>query len=151
MQLATKGLCAPKENAKGKACVDALVASGITRPMPPSYMLTWPDDVTASSFTDIPAYERRPRRQVYSACVELIPGLREGRVPCMTARAEKVLEVRKVDATHADVHYARERTPTSGLPAVEAACGALIKPPADASISLLKTDTSGWTIAPQAP
>jgi hypothetical protein len=148
VQHATKGICVPKEGAgKAKACIDALVAANITHRMPDAYMVAWPDDVAGASFTDIPAYERRARNLVYSGCVELTGGLRDGRFPCADARAEKVLKVTNLDATHADVHYAREVVLRPTLTTIDAACGAVTRPPGESTVGFVK-GPSGWALAP---
>ena len=147
MQHVTKGICVPKEGAgKGKACVDALVAAGVTHKMPESYMLGWPDEVASASLTDIPAYERRPRSQVFSICVELVGELREGRFTCADARADKVVKVAATDDTHADVRYEREVKLRASVAAIDAACGAVTRPPGDSTVAFVK-GSSGWTLA----
>ena len=101
VQHATKAVCVPKEGAdKAKACVDALVAAGVTKPMPPAYMVAWPDDVEAMSLKDLPAYERHPRSLVYSTCVEL-GLLRDGRFTCADAKASEILRVAVLDDKNA--------------------------------------------------
>jgi hypothetical protein len=151
MQHSTKGICVPKEGAdKAKACIDALVAANVTHRMPDAYMVAWPDDVSGASFKDVPAYERRARNLVYSTCVELAGDLREGRFRCADAHAEKILKVTALDDTHADVHYAREIVLQPTVTAVDAACGAVTRPPGDATVGFLK-GPSGWTLASAAP
>ena len=147
MQHATKGICVPKEGGPElKACIDALVAANITRRMPDAYMVAWPDDVSGASFQDIPAYDRRPRNLVYSTCVELAGELRGGRFTCADAKVEKVLQVTARGPAHADVLYAREIVVRPTLAAIDAACGAVSRPPADATVSLAKGE-KGWALA----
>lgn len=147
MQHVTKGICVPKEGAdKARACVDALVAAGVTHRMPDSYMLAWPDEVASASLSDIPAYERRPRSLVYSTCVELVGELRDGRFNCAEARAEKVLKVTATDDTHAEVRYERELKMRPTLAAIDAACGAVTRPPGESTVAFVK-GPSGWTLA----
>ena len=151
MQHSTKGICVPKEGAdKAKACVEALVTANITHRMPNAYMVTWPDEVSGASLSDIPAYERRARNLVYSTCVELAGDLREGRFQCADAKAEKILKVTALDDTHADVRYAREVTLRPTLAAIEAACGAVSRPPGESTVAFTKDPASGWTRGPAA-
>jgi|GEM_PF-1960381 len=150
MQHSTKGLCVPKEGAeKARACVDALVAAGVTHRMPESYMLAWPDEVASASLTDIPAYERRSRSLVYGTCVELVGELREGRFTCADARADKVLKVTATGDTHAEVRYEREVKLRPTLTAIDAACGTVTRPPGESTVTFVK-GSSGWTLAPAA-
>lgn len=147
VQHSTKAMCVPREGAdKARACVDALVAAGITHKMPESYMLTWPDEVSGASLSDLPAYERRARNLTYSTCVELTGGLREGRFTCADVRAEKVLRVTSLDATHADVEYRREVSPRPSLAAIDAACGAVTRPPGESTVPFVK-DGAKWSLA----
>jgi hypothetical protein len=147
MQHTTKGICVPKEGAdKARACIDALVAAGVTHRMPESYMLAWPDEVASASLSDIPAYERRPRNLVYGTCVELVGDLREGRFTCADARADKILKITATDDTHAEVRYEREIKLRPTLPAIDAACGTVTRPPGESTAAFVK-GTSGWTLA----
>lgn len=147
MQHTTKGICVPKEGAdKARACIDALVAAGVTHRMPDSYMVAWPDEVASASLSDIPAYERRPRNLVYGTCVELVGDLREGRFTCADARADKILKVTTTDDTHADVRYEREIKLRPTLTAIDAACGTVTRPPGESTAAFVK-GTSGWTLA----
>jgi hypothetical protein len=156
MQHATRALCVPREGAeRARACIDALVAAGLTRRMPDAYMLGWPDDEATASLKDIPAYERRARNLVYLGCVELSDGLREGRFACADVRATKVLKVTSTDATHADVLYERELSLQPAMAAIEAACGAVSRPAGEATVTFEK-GASGWapasaSLAPTAP
>lgn len=150
VQHVTKGMCVPKEGAdKAKACLDALVAAGVTHPMPEAYMLAWPDDVSSASLSVIPAYERRPRNLVYTACVELTGGLRTGLFTCADARAEKVTKVESKDPTHADVGYEREVTLRPTLTAIDAACGTVSRPPTATTAQLVKSGGT-WALASSA-
>ena len=147
MQYTTKGICVPKEGAdKAKACMSALVAAGVTKPMPADYMVTWPDEVSSASLSDIPAYERRARALIYSTCVELSGNLRDGRFPCADVQASKVLKVTATDDTHADVVYERAVALRPMLTAVDAACGTVSRPPGESTASFVKTD-AGWILA----
>jgi len=151
MQHATKGLCVPKEGAdKARICIDALVAANVTHRMPESYMVAWPDDVSGASLKDIPAYDRRARNLVYAGCVELAGDLRDGRFPCAEARADKILKVTALDATTADVRYSRAIEIKPTLAAIEAACGAVSRPPAESTIGFVKGG-DGWILASAAP
>jgi hypothetical protein len=151
VQHATKGLCVPKEGAeKARACVDALVAAGVTSRMPDAYMVGWPDDVAATSLKDLPAYERRARNLVYGTCVELTGDLRDGRFPCADAKAEKILKVTALDDKTADVRYARTIAIKPTLAAIEAACGTVTRPPGESTVGFVK-GASGWTIGSAAP
>ena len=147
VQHSTKGMCVPKEGAdKARACVEALLTAGVTHRMPDTYMLAWPDDVSAASLSDVPAYERRPRNLMYTTCVELTGDLRDGLFTCADVRAEKVLRVTAKDETHADVEYQREITLRASLAAIDAACGPATRPPGEAKVPFVKT-ASGWTLA----
>jgi hypothetical protein len=147
MQHATKGICVAKEGeTKARACIDALVAAGVTHRMPDAYMLAWPDEVSTASLSDIPAYERRPRSLVYGVCVELVNELRDGRFTCADVRAEKVLKVTASDETHADVRYQREVALRPALTAIDAACGTVTRPPGEATVPFVKSST-GWALA----
>jgi hypothetical protein len=147
MQHSSKGICVPKEGAeKARACIDALVAAGITQRMPSAYMLAWPDEVATASLADVPAYERRARNLIYGTCVELHGDLREGRFTCADVHAEKVLKVATTDTTHADVRYEREIKVRPTLSAIDAACGAVTRPPGEATVAFAK-GTTGWTLA----
>jgi hypothetical protein len=146
VQHVSKGLCVPREGAdQARACVEALVAAGITHRMPDTYMLGWPDDVSTASLSDVPAYERRARNLVYSTCVELAGGLREGLFTCADARAEKVLKVTSLDPTHADVQYQREVNLRPTLTAIDTACGAVTRPPGESTVAFTKT-SAGWQL-----
>lgn len=148
VQHVTKAVCVPKEGAaKARACIDALVAAGITQAMPESYMLTWPDEVATASLSDIPAYERRARKLTYGTCVALVGDLRGGRFACADVQASKVLKVTASDATHADVRYERDIKLRPTLPAIDAACGTVSRPPGDAQVAFTKND-SGWVLSP---
>jgi len=147
MQYTTKGICVPKEGAdKAKACMNALVAAGVTKPMPADYMVTWPDEVSSASLTDIPAYERRARALIYSGCVELSGNLRDGRFPCADVHAAKVMKVTATDDTHADVEYERAVALRPMITAVDAACGTVTRPPGESTVGFVKTD-AGWVLA----
>jgi hypothetical protein len=147
IQHVTKAACVPKEGAaKARACIDALVAAGITRPMPESYMLAWPDEVSGASLSDIPAYERRARNLIHGTCVELVGELRAGRFACADVRAVEVLKVTAPDPTHADVRYAREVKEKPSLAAIDTACGAVTRPASEAQSALVKS-ASGWDVA----
>lgn len=151
MQHVTKGICIPREGAdKARACVDALVAAGVTKRMDDGYMVGWPDDVAARSLSDVPAYERRPRNLIYSMCVELRGNLREGRFNCAEAKADKILKVTALDDKRAEVKYEREVQLRPTLPAIDAACGQVTRPPGEATASFVK-DASGWKLKPPEP
>jgi len=147
VQHITKAICVPKEGAgKARACINALVAAGVTHRMPDTYMFAWPDEVSSASLSDIPAYERRTRGLVYDVCVELVGDLRDGRFTCADARAEKVLKVTATDDTHADVRYQREVALRPMLTAVDAACGTVSRPPGESTVAFVKS-ASGWGLA----
>ena len=147
VQHATKAMCVPREGAeKARACVEALVTAGITRKMPETYMLTWPDEVSGASLSDVPAYDRRARNLTYITCVELVGDMRDGRFPCADVHADKVLKVTTIDPTHADVRYERDVKLKPTLPAIDAACGAVTRPPGEATVAFVK-GASGWVLA----
>jgi len=147
VQPITRAMCVPLQGAeKARACVDALVAAGITQPMDPSYMVTWPDEVTGVSLTDVSAYERKARNLLFGTCVAMSPALRVGLIPCAQARAEKVTRVTVKDERHADVHYDRELALRPSLAAIDAACGEVTRPPAGAIASFEKDAAGTWKI-----
>lgn len=147
VQHTSKAVCVPKEGAaKGRACIDALVAAGVTKAMPDAYMLAWPDEVSGASLSDIPAYERRARNLTYGTCVELVGDLRAGRFTCADVSASKILRVSTTDATHADVRYERDLKLKAALPAIEAACGSVTRPPGEAQVAFTKS-AAGWELA----
>jgi hypothetical protein len=147
LQHTSKGACVPRSGAaKAKACLEALVAVGVTRKKDEAYMVAWPDDLAGVSFVDVPAYERRARNLLFDSCFELSGDLREGRFVCADAKADKVLAITKVDDARADVRYARAIALRPFLDAVDAACGQVIRPPADATVTLAKGET-GWALA----
>ena len=133
IQHATKGLCVPKEGAgKARACVDALVAANVTQRKPDAYMVGWADDIAAMSLKDLPASSRHARTLDYSLCVELPADLRVG------AREA------------ADVRYARALEMKPTLPAIEAACGTVSRPPGESKIGFVKAG-GDWVLASLAP
>jgi hypothetical protein len=78
--------------------------------------------------------------------VELVGELREGRFTCADARADKVVKVTATDDTHADVRYEREVKLRASVAAIDAACGAVTRPPGDSTVAFVK-GSSGWTLA----
>lgn len=149
VQHTSKAVCVPREGAaKARACIDALVVAGVTHVMPDAYMLTWPDEVSGASLSDIPAYERRARNLIYGTCVELVGDLRAGRFTCADVTASKVLRVSvsATDATHADVRYERDIKLKAALPAIDAACGSATRPPGESQVTFTKT-ASTWELA----
>lgn len=147
VQLTSRAMCIPKEGAaKARACASALVAAGLTRAMPESYMLAWPDEVANLSLSAVPAYERRARNLTYTLCVEMSDDLRVGRFPCADVQATKVLRVSESDPTHAEVSYQREVKIKPWLTEVEAACGAITRPPGVGLASFTKSE-AGWSLA----
>lgn len=150
MQYASKGMCAPKEGAaSATTCLEALAAAGLTTKLDATYLTAWPDEVAAASLADVPAYERRARSQLFSACWTMSESLREGRFPCAEVKADKVLRVAKKDETHSEVKYAREATFKPDLAAIEKACGAVSRPPAETSVIFTK-GAAGWKLGDEA-
>lgn len=151
VQYATKGICIPKEDsAKAKACLEALVKVGATHKMPDDYMVAWPDEVSGVSLSDVAAYDRKARNQIYSMCVELTGNLRVGLFTCAEARASEILKITNDDGKTAKVQYEREIGLRPTLPTIEAACGKVTPPPKDATATFVK-GASGWTIKPPDP
>lgn len=152
MQHVTKSVCVPMAalgEAPGPmnaqmACLDALVAAGATKRMPQSYMLEWPDETMAAGFDRVPAYERKPRELVFRGCVEM-GALREGRFTCGEAKADHVVRVTKKGEKQALVRYGREITLDPALAKIEAACGAVSRPPPESSVTMESVDKK-WTI-----
>ncbi len=149
MQHTSKGVCIPKEGAPtAKPCIDALVKANVTHRMSETYMLAWPDEVSATSLSSVPAYDRRARDITYSTCVELVPGLREGRFTCAEVHAEKVIKITATDDTHAEVRYERAITLRPMLAAIEAACGQITRPPGESTVKFVKSASGKWEIPP---
>jgi hypothetical protein len=143
MQYVSKAVCVPNTNAQAAArCMSALLAAGVTAPMPTGYMVEWAEEGTSDSTT---MYEHHARNIVFSTCVEM-RGLRDGRFPCADVQVDKIVRTKKVDDAHADVVYSRIVTVKSSLAGIEAACGPTTRPPEDAVASFEK-GPSGWTIA----
>lgn len=142
MQYSSNGACVPNEGAeKSLACVNELVSLGITHTKSPAYMVDWEDGATLEG-----VYERHARNLVYKTCVDM-DGLREGRFPCAEARADKIVRVKAVDDTHAEVRYARDLAFRPSLAAIEKACGEITRPTEETTANFVKGD-SGWKIAP---
>jgi hypothetical protein len=146
MQYTSKAACVPKQGAADlEACVQALVAAGATKTKPPEYMRQWPDEVATASLSDVPAFERRARELVFATCVELYPGLREGRFSCGKAHAKEVLEVKADGENRANVRYARtiELSPEFG--AIERACAGVTKPLVENTVTIERSE-SAWSV-----
>lgn len=152
MQHATKGVCVPKEGPGvdgAMACLDALVAAGVTTTMSASYMREWPDEISAAGFDRVSPYERRARELVYKGCVEMRPGLREGQFRCGEARAERIVRIGKAGEGRATVRYARAITIDPKLTAIEAACGTVNRPAPEATVTMDKAE-AGWKLGADA-
>ncbi len=150
VQHTTKAVCVLKAApAKARACFDALVAAGVTRAMPESYLLAWPDEVAGASLSDLPAYDRRARNVTYSACFELASDLRAGRFSCADVRAAKVVSVSEQGEAKADVRYEREVLMHASLAAIDGACGEVTRPLATAHAEFVK-NASGWVLSAKA-
>ena len=142
MQYSSNGTCVPNEGAANAlACIAALESVGITHAKPPAYMVDWEDGATLAN-----VYERHARNLVFKTCVDM-DGLREGRFPCAEARADKIVRVRSIDDTHAEVRYARDLAFRPSLTAIEKACGPVTRPTEETTANFVKGD-SGWTITP---
>jgi hypothetical protein len=154
MQHTTKAVCVPREvDPAGKktfddtmACLNALVAAGVTKPMPADYMAEWPDEVSGTAFDQISPYERRARNLLFKGCVQMGAGLRNGQFSCGQAKAEKVIRVAKTDETHAQIRYARTITLDPSLAAIDRACGAVTRPGPEATATLEKSADKKWNI-----
>lgn len=160
MQHTTKAVCVPRESdPAGKkqyddamACLDALVAAGVTKKMPSGYLAEWPDEVSGTGFDSISPYERRARTLIFKGCVEMVDDLRAGQFRCGQARADKIVRVNKVDATHASVRYSRAVTIDPRLATVEAACGKVTRPGPEAAATFVKSATDKkWVLGSDAP
>lgn len=146
MQYSTKAACVPKESAADLgACVDALVAAGVTKKMPAAYMRQWPDEVAGASLGDVSAYERRARELVFASCVELSADLREGRFSCGKAHAKEVLKVTTDGEIFAIVRYERAIDLMPDFDRIEQACGGMTKPPVENTVPIEKTP-AGWAV-----
>ena len=151
VQYATKGICIPKDDtSKAKACLEALVKVGATHKMGDEYMVAWPDEMSGVSLTDVSAYDRKARKEIFSLCVELTGNLRVGMFTCAEARAEKILKITSDDGKTAKVQYERAVGMRPTLPTIEAACGKVTPPPTDATADFVK-DPSGWKLKPPEP
>lgn len=149
-QLVTKSVCMKKGNARGAACFAALVANGLADPMPSSYMGAWPDEVASASLTDVPAYERRARSELFESCLAMKEGLREGKFSCASVEAEKVVDVEKTEKGKMRVTYKREITYKRDLAPLDAACGPIVRVPEEMSANLTKGE-DGWKVDAPAP
>jgi hypothetical protein len=158
MQYATKAACAkrPESTAAGETvknvstkCLEALVAAGVTKAMPPGYMAEWTDEVATLPFDAVSPYERRARALQFSTCVEM-RDLREGRFRCGEAKAEKVIHVTKLGDGAASVVYTRTVTLDPQLETIEAACGAVSHPAPEATVTLEKA-SGKWALRSDAP
>jgi hypothetical protein len=151
MQYATKAACSKRDDEHPSAkdlptaCLDALVAAGVTKAMPPTYMSEWTDEVATLPFDAVSPYERRARALQFKTCVEM-RDLREGRFHCGEAKAEKVVRLTKLDDARTSVLYARTVTLDPQLPTIEAACGAVSHPAPEATVTLEKVDKK-WALA----
>lgn len=147
LQHVTKAICVPMAGLgeppaqmnQLTGCFDALVAAGATKAMPSSYMVEWTDEIQAAGFDRVGAYDRKARDLVYRGCYEM-GSLREGRFKCGEAKASAVVRVAKKGETQAQVRYARALTLDPSLAKIEAACGAISRPPEESSVTMEKTD-----------
>jgi hypothetical protein len=145
-QLASKGLCVTLEGApRAAACMDALAAAGVTTQQPASYMVDWTDE---GRMPGVSPYDKKARNLVFRSCFEMTASLRDGRFACADARAEKVLKITKLDDTRSEVRYARTLVNQPAYANIEKACGQLAPPPAEATVTLVKDEKSGWSLAP---
>jgi hypothetical protein len=154
VQYTTKAMCAladvpgaPKDTTA--ACLDALVAAGLTKPMPPGYMAEWPDEVSSASLDSVSAYDRKARALLFKTCVEM-RDLREGRFACGEAQADHVLKVTKSSDTQAGVRYERTLNLSPSLAALDGACGAVTRPAPEGNVTLEKVDGK-WALAHDEP
>lgn len=144
MQYTTKAVCVPREGPSSDpamSCVDALVAAGVTKPMPASYMNEWPDDIALV----VSVYERRARHLLFKSCVEMVGDLRSGGFRCGEARADHIIQISKKADKQALVRYARVITLDPGLAAIDAACGVASRPPPEETVTLEKSE-SRWIV-----
>jgi hypothetical protein len=151
-QYTSKALCVPRDGGPpvdaAMACVNALLAAGATKSMPPGYMAEWPDEVSSAGFDAVSPYDRKARHLIFKGCVEMTSDLREGRFKCGQARADKVTRVTKKESTGAvTVRYSRAITLDPQLPKIEAACGATSRPAQEDEIVLQKNAANKWGIA----
>lgn len=157
MQHTTKAVCVPREvDPAGKktfddtmACLDALVAAGITQHMPADYMSEWPDEVSSAGFDSVGPYERRARNLMFKGCVAMGAGLRNGQFKCGEAKADKALRMTKTDATHAQFRYSRTIELDKNLPAIDKACGSVTRPGPDATATFEKSADGKWNVLPE--
>jgi hypothetical protein len=146
MQYSSRGICVPKEGAaRAGGCMEALAAAGLTTKLETKYMLAWPDEVAAASLTDVPAYDRRARSQLFDACYAMSDALREGRFACAEVKAEKALRIGKKGPDRFDVKYARALAYVPAIAAIDKACGEVSRPPAESRVELKRT-ASEWVI-----
>lgn len=144
IQHSSKALCVPREGGPptdaAMACMNALVAAGITKRMPAGYMAEWPDELAGAGFDSVSPYERRARDLIFKGCVEMTGDLRDGRFRCGQARAERVVRVTKKSENQALVRYARAIAPAPQLASIDAACGATTHPAPEATVTIEKAD-----------
>jgi hypothetical protein len=149
-QPVTKSVCMKKGNARGAACFAALVANGLADAMPSSYMGAWPDEVAGASLSDVPAYERRARSELFESCLAMKEGLREGKFPCARVEADRVVEVEKIEKGKMRATYERAVTYQRDLAPLDAACGPIVRVPAQMTVTLTKGE-DGWKVDAPAP
>ena len=151
MQHSSKAVCVAREGGgNAMACLDALVAAGMTKRMSSAYMAEWPDELSGAGFDSVSPYERRARNLLFQGCVEMAPGIREGQFRCGEAHAEKVVRITKQDDEHVVVRYSRAVKLDATLEAIDAACGAVTRPAPEGTATLEKVEKKTWILAPHA-
>lgn len=152
-QYTSKAICVPRDGGPptdaAMSCLNALLASGATKSMPPGYMAEWPDEVSSAGFDSVSPYDRKARHLIYKGCGEMTDELREGRFKCGQARADRIVRVTKNGTTagRATVRYARAITLDPQLAKIEAACGAVSRPAEEEEVVLEKNADKKWVIA----
>ena len=152
MQYTTKGICVPKEGAeKARACIER--ARGGRRHQaacPRSTCSRGPTRCRARASRTSPRTSGARGTSSTARASSSSGDLRDGRFTCADVHAAKVLKVTAIDDTHADVSYEREITLRPMLAAIDAACGAVTRPPGESTVAFVKSD-AGWVLASAAP
>jgi hypothetical protein len=151
-QYTSKAICVPRDGGPpvdaAMNCLNALLASGATKSMPPGYMAEWPDEVSGSGFDAVSPYDRRARHLIYKGCAEMTSELREGRFKCGLGKPDRIVRVTKGSAPgRATVRYARTIKLDAQLPKIEAACGAVSRPAEEDEMFLEKNAEKKWVVS----
>ncbi|MCA9586793.1 MAG: hypothetical protein KC657_15665 [Myxococcales bacterium] len=150
-QYRTKATCLPLTGTPPRAseCLDAMVKAGVTRDMPASYMVEWPDEVATAGLDLIPAYDRKARNLIFKRCVAASDELRVGSIECARAEYAKVSKVTTDDPEHATVRVDRELSMRADIADLEKACGPLVRPSVVEIVKMVKRDGAWFVDKPE--